>query len=66
MTMTRQDFEFIADALRRARECVERYAPGLQLLQYDELFLPSVADDLAKANPRFDRARFLKACGVAS
>lgn len=52
--MSRKDFEMIARVVRyfRSRNLV---VPGL-----GEAF----ADELEKTNPRFDRQRFLKACGV--
>ncbi len=62
--MTKKDFELIAAAVSRASawqptEHVTR-AYALQHVA-DEL-----ADALATTNPKFDRARFLAACGVAS
>lgn len=61
--MTRKDYVLIAAALRAARP------PGTALLarchqaDCDALV---IADRLAGDNPRFDRERFLKACGVQS
>jgi hypothetical protein len=52
--MTRKDYELIARVIRYA--------------EIDERAGDRIARDfayaLAKDNPRFDRARFLKACGV--
>jgi hypothetical protein len=63
--MTRKDYEAIAAAIRDA----DREA-------YDGLYVPDhktaarvahcIADVMARDNPRFDRARFLKASGVQS
>jgi hypothetical protein len=54
--MTRKDYELIAQTLRYADEIV------------DEIALEALAEVFANAlvitNPAFDRARFLKACGV--
>jgi hypothetical protein len=58
--MTKQDFEFIASAIRgliflgtREHAIETRHAIAWQF-----------ATQLAKTNPRFDTARFLAACGV--
>jgi len=54
--MTRQDFELIAHILSiqtGERHIIERIAHDFAI-------------ELKAANPRFDRARFLKACGVES
>lgn len=66
--MTRKDYVLIADALK----CVRTSAAGRdegeledRLAQWSE-DCEAVADALANDNPRFDRDRFLKACGVAS
>lgn len=64
--MTRKDFELIAAALKEARDQV----PQTDTLHHTcELLGHSTAARvlayaLAKTNPRFDRERFLKACGV--
>jgi len=54
--MTRKDYVLIANLLKNANED-----------NYDNALTPIIkwfADDLEKDNPRFDRARFLSACGV--
>ena len=53
--MTKKDFELIASALRRL---------GAGHAWKDTCL--AMADALANTNPRFDRARFLAACGVQS
>lgn len=59
--MTRKDYQLIAGVLQQNRA---------QFGQYDEraITLDAVAHQFATAledtNPRFDRARFLTACGV--
>lgn len=69
--MTRQDYELIA-------RVVAQVEPNIVVTYYcgDERDRPNVymrdrlagmfADELAQTNPQFDRARFLKACGVSS
>ena len=67
--MTRKDFELIANAIKATRANHERDAAAG--FQYQADFMDGVnaatytlADALATTNPNFDRARFLKACGV--
>ena len=54
--MTRKDYVMIADVIKNLDECIDSY--GLDVL------VENMSDALAKDNPRFDRARFLAACGV--
>lgn len=64
MTMQRRHFELIAETLRAALEAegaqrnVRTPRHALNALAYD------FADALAATNPNFNRARFLRACGV--
>lgn len=51
--MTRKDYVAIADIIDGARD------QGLTLEEVAE----KLADTMEKDNPRFDRARFLEACG---
>lgn len=55
--MTRKDFQLIARVIKESEGAVidDLSRDGLA-----EMF----ADELASTNPAFDRARFLKACGV--
>ena len=67
--MTRRDFQMIADGIAKVRAGVLN-RPGLMLdeekAEIDALDMVSfvLADRLATTNPRFDRARFLRAAGV--
>lgn len=58
--MTRRDFELIAG--------VVRYVSELKTTDKDTLYLVAYAfaTELAKNNSRFERARFMDACGVAA
>lgn len=67
--MTRKDYVLIADAVRSTKPVS---GPGLsaaeltgQQAQY-EWTAGVLAGRLAVTNPRFDRQRFLTACGVQS
>lgn len=61
MTMTRQDFQLIADVLKTSGEWGAFPTKASQAILSENL-----ANVLQRTNPNFDRARFLKACGVKS
>jgi hypothetical protein len=65
--MTKKDFELIAAALWRSKPLaiLNPKADAVRQSVY-EMCARNLADALATTNPRFDRARFLQACGVAS
>ena len=59
--MTRKDYVMIAEILKFNRRDFNEGEDGLSLLNIlSHQFANSLQDD----NPRFDRARFLDACGV--
>jgi hypothetical protein len=58
--MTRKDYILIAAALNEARTQFPTERPDAEQQSEDDAY--SVADALAKDNPRFNRARFLGAC----
>lgn len=60
--MTKKDYVLIAAALERAVLACGKNADEITGVQRAAICL---GNDLAQENPRFDRARFLKACGVA-
>ena len=64
--MTRKDYILIAAAIRTALEDIIREANRGVLLPQFETLADAIAKALASDNPRFDRERFLKACGVQS
>lgn len=53
MKATKEHFEFIANVIANVDDKQNR-----------EYLAESVADELAKTNPRFVKARFLFACGA--
>lgn len=59
--MTSKDYQLIADALRSALHSHTDGIPGDSATRHSAR---CIADALASDNPRFDRARFLAACGV--
>lgn len=64
--MTRKDFELIARALRDARPAVTSRNEEMTRERLSALDTAAqlVASELESTNPRFNRGRFLKACGV--
>lgn len=60
MAMSRKDYVAIATAIKRARlaNTTRGHAAGID----DAAIL--IAAELQADNPRFDRSRFLNACGV--
>ncbi len=62
--MTRKDFELIAATLKPAIQVhVGEYPTDITGSALREL-ARDFADALTRTNPLFDRARFLRACGV--
>lgn len=66
--MTRKDYELIAGAINAARRAVamdDDPIEGMQIsLDHVDFVGRILAIRLSLANPRFDRARFLRACGM--
>jgi len=54
--MTRKDYVMIAEVIKNLDEVIDEYAL--------EVLADNMADSLESDNPRFDRDRFLSACGV--
>ena len=59
--MTRKDFQLIADVMARLSA---DFTNGGEDTVSLSLVAEELADALAGTNDRFDRAKFLKACGV--
>lgn len=75
MSMTAKDFKAIAEAVKDARnaarpEADDRDPGGAKALgahaRLWNSLARSLADTLAKQSPKFQRARFLRDCGVES
>jgi hypothetical protein len=60
--MTRKDFQLIADAIAGMHD--KHPGVGYTVNGAMYLFAQHLADALATTNERFDREKFLKACGV--
>jgi hypothetical protein len=63
--MTRKDYELIAGALNDQKPYFHQNPDKWG--EYQHCFLAcrdAIADALAADNPRFDRDKFLKACGL--
>lgn len=65
--MTRKDYELIARALRSSRLHLPAMDPQYRVGAKDqwETTVEEVADELERENPRFDRNKFLIACGMS-
>lgn len=64
--MTKKHFEMLANIMKFAKPPEDRGFNKLvsALLSYHSDICNSLADGCQSENPRFDRQRFLKACGV--
>ena len=61
--MTKKDFQVIARAIYRARkDDAEQWEGNIRGNIGITVVVREVANALAKANPRFDRERFVEAC----
>jgi hypothetical protein len=61
--MSRKDFILIADTINREVEIAHANHEPIGAAAMESL-ARAMADKLATTNPRFDRARFLAACGI--
>jgi len=59
--MTRKDYQLIAGVFNEALQTTQDDPKAVKAIRLTAMFLSS---DLERDNPRFDRARFLTACGV--
>ena len=66
--MTRKDYVAIAACIKGTRGFVGAFELPIDRAARNavDLCAKELADHMAADNPRFDRARFLKACGVQS
>jgi len=65
MTMQRRHFEVIAEALRASISRFSNSPTGPWTMREEgRRICEDMADALAGTNPNFNRARFLRACGV--
>jgi hypothetical protein len=63
--MTKRDFELIAGTITRLRTTVRTNYNSVRSILIDEL-AEEFANSLTSTNPRFNRQRFLDACGLDS
>jgi len=67
MSMSKKDYIVIAESIRTQVKQLDRYPKGDALANVLRRNLQALADNLAVnlavENPRFDRERFMKACG---
>lgn len=65
MTLTRQHFQLVADALVDARKVAESFVAQPAMDRGIDLAAHALADKFEATNPNFDRKRFLTAAGAA-
>lgn len=66
MTMQRRHFELIAEALRASISRTSNSPNGpWTVTEQGRRICEDLADALNQTNPNFNRARFLRACGVS-
>ena len=72
MGMTRRDFELIANTMKQQidrrrdfRLADRKTDPNASAYSALCLAVWTLADNLAEYNPRFDKVRFIQACGLA-
>lgn len=63
--MTRKDYELIAQLIRDQLDAASNDSAKEHAHAYLGALAKDMAHEFAANNPRFDRARFLKACGVS-
>jgi hypothetical protein len=71
MTMTRKDYVMIAETIHGLLVDIDRESPGMrEVLRGERMGVASVArrlaDQLHSENTRFDRTRFIEACGLTA
>ena len=62
--MTKKDYVAIPAAVHKAHTQHNGFNVSLRPVQTMSLYAGNLADMLQQENPRFDRARFLEACGT--
>jgi len=62
--MTRKDYEATARVIRRNLERAHNYGAQVREVLAVQDIAQEMADIFASDNPRFDRAKFLEACGL--
>ena len=62
--LTRQHFQLFADCIKHAMESAGNDLFSAADRSVIIRLAQSTADDMTSTNPRFDRKRFLAACGV--
>lgn len=63
--MKKKDFELIASEIKKMHTLsIEIRETNKKTISITDMFANSIATRLQETNPRFDRSRFLLACGV--
>jgi hypothetical protein len=64
--MSRKDYILIANAFAERVKLAQCFNTRASRMTHLLEIASTIADSLARDNPRFDRSRFLTACGVVS
>ena len=56
MSMTKKDYELIARAIYKTQSLGDNHLYVVDM----------IADELQRANPKFNRTRFMQACGIGA
>jgi hypothetical protein len=65
--MTKKDFELLANALRVSKPTIdEAVYPLIAKVEYEQWLtsIEYIVDALRTTNPRFNKVKFMNACGV--
>mgnify|MGYP006899563594 FL=1 len=62
--MTRKDYELLARVVKRERDSWNENNANLVAIDTCYRFALGLAHELEKDNPEFNRAKFIKACGL--
>jgi len=62
--MTKQDYKLIAEAIKKHLDNYTEYYTDSEENYHLGEFIKTIANSLQKDNDRFDRTKFLSACGM--
>jgi len=60
--LTQKDFKTVAEIVRKSKDLIITYSTAKPYVKCD--VVDNLADYFATQNPRFDRDRFMRVCGL--